>query len=80
VFKATGHDDQDLKSFEIPDYSVIKRINGTEQNYWRGNSLLGLSFAKKDGTVLTKISLGNATFGKETILSDEEEIIGIYGT
>ena len=42
--------------------------------------MLGLSFAKKDGTEITKISLEKTKFGKETVLSDDEEIIGIYGT
>jgi hypothetical protein len=80
VFTATGHDDRGLKSFDIPDYSLVKRINGTEQNYWRGADLLGLSFAKNDGTEITKISIFHTTFGKEAVLSDDEEIIGIYGT
>ncbi len=71
VFTATGHNDLGLKSFDITDYLLVKQINGTEQNYWRGPDFLGLSFAKKDGTVLTKISIFHTIFGKETVLSDD---------
>ena len=36
VFTATGQDAQGLQSFAIPDYSHVKRINGTNTgNYLR---------------------------------------------
>ena len=84
VFKpvptANDNDTKNLKSFDIPNYSLVKRINGTEHNYWRNEHLMGLSFAKKDGTSITKVELAHSTFGKETQLADDEEIIGVYGS
>ena len=77
VFVATGQDAQGLQSVAIPDYSQVKRINGTRQGSW----LYGLSFGKKDGTEITKVEMsGGCTFGQETVLADDEEIIGIYGS
>ncbi len=51
VFKATGQDAQGLQSFAIPDYSQVKRINGTGHNC----QLCHLSFGKKDGSQITKL-------------------------
>ena len=51
VFTATGQDAQGLQSFAIPDYSQVKRINGT----YTGNWLSHLSFGKKDGSQITKV-------------------------
>ncbi len=51
VFTATGQDAQGLQSFAIPDYSQVKRINGT----YTGNYLSHLSFGKKDGSQITKV-------------------------
>ena len=31
VFKADGANDQNMQSFNIPDYSLVKRVNGTKQ-------------------------------------------------
>ena len=80
VFTYSGYKARKLKSFDIPDYSLVKRVNGTEQNYWKSRELAGLSFAKKDGTEITKVVMINYTFEGETMLADDEEIIGIYGT
>ena len=76
VFTCTDQDASGLQSFAIPDYSQVKRINGTNQNDW----IHGLSFGKKDGTEITKVELTGSTFGQESVLADDEEIIGIYGT
>ena len=76
VFTCTGQDASGLQSFAIPDYSQVKRINGSLQNYW----LCGLSFNKKDGTEITKVETCSNPFGQETVLADDEEIIGVYGT
>ena len=66
-----------MQSFAIPDFSQVKRINGTQPpGYW----LYGLSFGKKDGTEITKVETYIYTFGEETVLDDDEEIIGVYGT
>jgi hypothetical protein len=76
VFTATGQDAQGLQSFAITDYSQVKRINGSATNYWLGR----LSFGKKDGSQITKVEYDSSTFGPETVIADDEEIIGIYGT
>ena len=76
VFVATGQDAQGLQSVAIPDYSQVKRINGTRQGSWLG----GLSFGKKDGTEISKVDMSGSTFGQETVFADDEEIIGIYGS
>ncbi len=59
VFTANDQNDQGLQSFAIPDYSVVKRVKGTQQggdgSYW----LSKLSFGKKDGTEITKVEVDN---------------------
>ncbi len=75
VFTATGQDAQGLQSFAIPDYSQVKRINGTNHNQW----LCHLSFGKKDGSQITKVECSSYTLGPETVIADDEEIIGVYG-
>ncbi len=47
VFKARPDDGQALQSCNIPDFSLIKRVNGTKQN---NDTLRCLIFSKKDGT------------------------------
>ena len=77
LFTGTGQGAQGLQSFAIPDFSQVKRINGTKSNDW----LYGLSFGKKDGTEITKVEvLSGYAFDQEALLADDEEIIGIYGT
>jgi hypothetical protein len=81
VFTANNQNDQGLQSFAIPDYSVVKRVKGTQQggdsSYW----LSKLSFGNKDGTEITKVELSNnKPYGPDFVLDDSEEIIGIYGT
>jgi hypothetical protein len=76
VFTATGQDAQGLQSFAIPDYSQVKRINGTNTGSWW---LVHLSFGKKDGSQITKVEYSSCTSGPETVVADDEEIIGIYG-
>ena len=76
MFAGNGQGTQGLQSFAIPDYSQVKRINGTVTNTW----LYGLSFGKKDGSQITKVEVQSYTFGQEAVLADDEEIIGIYGT
>ncbi len=55
VFTTCGQDAQGLQSFTIPDYSQVKRINGTATNCWLSN----LSFGKKDGSQITKVEYLN---------------------
>ncbi len=76
VFTATGQDAQGLQSFAIPDYSQVKRINGTATSQW----LCHLSFGKKDGSQITKVEYNSYSLGPETVIADDEEIIGIYGS
>jgi hypothetical protein len=39
-----------------------------------------LSFGKKDGSEITKVEYCSLTLGPETVIADDEEIIGVYGT
>ena len=48
VFKAAGQDEKNMQSFAIADYSVVKRIKGSELNS-TGWPLHKLSFGKRDG-------------------------------
>jgi hypothetical protein len=44
-------------------------------------SLHKLSFGKRDGSEITKVELHDyLPYGPEFVLTDDEEIIGIYGT
>ena len=79
VFLCNGQDETNLQSFGIADYSVVKRIKGSKltDNY----SLHKLSFGKRDGSEITKVELHDyLPYGPEFVLTDDEEIIGIYGT
>ena len=61
----------------IQDFTLVKRIKGSGQ----GDYLRQLHFGKKDGTQITEVKLENANqYGPETLLDDDEEIIGVYGT
>ena len=66
-----------MLSFNIPDYSLVKRVNGTKQG---SDYLRNLVFSKQDGTKLTEKDLETEKdYGPEFLLEDSEEIIGIYG-
>ena len=52
VFAADGVNTQGLQSFEIPDYSMVKRVKGTQLGW-----VHSLSFSKKDGTKILKVEL-----------------------
>ena len=61
----------------IQDFTLVKRIKGSGQ----GDYLRQLHFGEKDGTQITEVKLENANqYGPETVLDDDEEIIGVYGT
>ena len=68
-----------MQSFAIPDFADVKRINGKILNdEW---DLIKLCFSKKDGSEITKVEFNNdRPYGQETLLEDDEEIIGIHGT
>jgi hypothetical protein len=52
-------------------------VKGSRQ----GDYFQQLSFAKKDGTQIAEVKLGSANqYGPETVLADDEEIIGVFGT
>ncbi len=74
MFTAPGTNDQDMLSFNIPDYSQVKRVNGTKQGLYLG----GLIFSKRDGTQIDKDETYSRTYGTEFVLDDGEEIIGIF--
>ena len=48
VFTAKGQDDTNLQQFAIADYSIVKRIKGSELNN-SGYPLHKLFFGKRDG-------------------------------
>jgi hypothetical protein len=80
VFTSKGQDETNLQSFFVNDYSLIKRIKGSELNN-ASHPLHKLSFGKKDGSEITKVELINGRpYGLEFVLADDEEIIGIFGT
>ena len=80
MFTANGQDATNLQSFAIADYSVVKRIKGSEMNNG-GYPLHKLSFGKRDGSEINKVELCNGKpYGPEFALADDEEIIGIFGT
>ena len=66
-----------MQSFNIPDYAMVKRVNGSKDN-----PIHKLSFKKKDGTEITKVETPwNASpYGQESVIADDEEIIGVFGT
>ncbi len=69
-----------MQSFNIPDYSLVKIVNGTineeNENLW----LNCLIFSKKDGSEITKVETEASFFCEpEFMIDDTEEIIGIYG-
>ena len=78
VFTGKGENDQNMQSVNIQDYAIVKRVNGSKV----GNSIHKLSFKKKDGTEITKVETGwNANpYGEDSVIADDEEIIGVFGT
>jgi hypothetical protein len=81
VFKCSTEDGQDMQSFNIPDYSLVKIVNGTKQDDENDNLCLNsLIFSKKDGSEITKVETeAGFSCGPECMIDDTEEIIGIYG-
>ena len=64
-----------MQSFNIPDFSLVKRVNGTKGDYLRC-----LMFSKKYGTQIEKVETQEGKpYGTETVIGVSEEIIGIYG-
>jgi hypothetical protein len=77
VFLAKGQDATNLQSFGVADYSVVKKIKGSDTS----NQIQKLNFAKKDGSEIDKVELyPSIPYGPESVLADDEEIIGIFGT
>ena len=78
VFKANSNDGQALQSCNIPEFSLVKRVNGSKQS--GGKYLRSLIFSKKDGTQIAKVELGTGKpYDTDFVIGDSEEIIGIYG-
>ncbi len=78
VFKAHSNDGQALQSCNIPEFSLVKRVNGSKQ---RGFIYLRcLIFSKKDGTQIAKFEMeAGQPYDTDFLIGDSEEIIGIYG-
>ena len=65
-----------MQSVPVPDYSLVKRVNGTKQ----GSILCCLIFSKKDGSQIAKVETQTGyPYDRDFIIGDYEEIIGIYG-
>ena len=78
VFNAADTNVKDIQSFNIQNYSLVKKINGTKQA--GSNYLRCLIFCKKNSTEIAKIETdAGVSYGTESLLDDSEEIIGIYG-
>ncbi len=58
----------------------MKRIKGCQLD--GGHDVCKLSFSEKDGSELAKVEVGNngKSYGPESVLNDDEEIIGMFGT
>ena len=80
MFEGKYENDEEWESFDIEDYSLVKRVKGTtksDDNY----PLDKLSFGSKDGIEIATVDLYNESpYGPEFELQLDEEIIGIYGT
>ncbi len=77
MFLASGQDATNLQSFGVADYSVVKKIKGSDTS----NQIQKLNFAKKDGSEIDKVELyPSRPYGPESVLAYDEEIIGIFGT
>ena len=68
-----------MQSFAIPNFADVKIINGKVlDNNW---ALTKLCFSKKDGSEITNVEFSDRKpYGQETMIADDEEIIGIHGT
>ena len=65
-----------MQSVPVPDYSLVKRVNGTKQGY----ALCCLIFSKKDGSQIAKVeTYAGYYYDTDFVIADSEEIIGIYG-
>ena len=65
----------DLTTLEIPDASLITRVQGTNGGY-----VYHMIFKKMGGTELYRIEQKNSTtLGDDQILQKGEQIIGFYG-
>ena len=67
-----------MQSVPVPDYSLVKRVNGTKQGGLKW--LRCLIFSKKDGSQIAKVeTLTGFPYDTDFVIADSEEIIGIYG-
>ena len=77
MFLASGQDATNLQSFGVADYSVVKKIKGSNTS----DQIQKLNFTKRDGSEIAKVELHpSIPYGPESVLADDEEIIGIFGT
>jgi hypothetical protein len=67
-----------MQSVNVPDFSLVKRVNGSKSGF--GHSLRCLMFSKRDFTLIAKVEIESGyPYGPEFVIADSEEIIGIYG-
>ena len=80
MFTSLNQNEKNFETFAIADYSLVKRIKGSilsNDNY----QLHKLSFSKSDGSETTKLEFRDGRpYAPESVLTDDEEIIGIFGT
>lgn len=77
VFTAKYENDKDMQTFDVQDYAMVKRVNGSDS----GSAIHKLSFTQQDGTEITKVEIANWNpYGQESVIADDEEIIGVFGT
>jgi hypothetical protein len=79
MFRVNSTNGQNMQSINVPDFSLVKRINGSKQSGNNDDLLLRcLIFCKKDGTQIAKVETSTGRpYGPEFVIADSEEIIGI---
>ena len=65
-----------MMSCNFPDFSIVKRVNGTDPERCTGVDCIILS--QKNGTEIAKIGKHSGPHDTDSVIDDSEEIIGIY--
>jgi hypothetical protein len=80
VINASTTNGLNMQSFNVSNYSRIKRVNGSKQNGGKNHDLRCLIFNKRDGTQIAKVeTLAGYPYDTEFLIGESEEIIGIFG-
>ena len=75
VFLGKNQDANNLRTIALN--SQIKKIRGTSTE--NGYYVCNIHFQEKNGKEISKISACETEFAPDQILSEDEDIIGIYG-